>query len=113
MSQLIVYKDWTCEVVLRRYLEDKSIRLDLIDAGDGEPVACATVCLAGEYAPPTEGHIYVKMWSENEGVLEALVLAQIVKDTRHRLSVGRYDARAAICKLLLPPPPPAGSKSML
>jgi hypothetical protein len=49
----------------------------LIDASDGSPAATATVCIP-EATPPS-GHVWLKGWSENEGLPEALAAAGVVE----------------------------------
>jgi hypothetical protein len=47
------------------------------------------------------GHVAVKNYSENRGVLEALVAAGVVTDTGRRIPVGY--AHAHLCRLLIEP----------
>ena len=60
----------------------------LVDAADGEPVATATVNVEGvsEVLPETE--VLIKNYSENEGMLNALVEARLVEDTGRRVPTG-------------------------
>jgi hypothetical protein len=55
---------------------DGSIALRLFDA-EG-PIATATVWLP---TPPQEGCVWIKDWSENEGMLASLVAAGVVEAT--------------------------------
>jgi len=59
------------------------------------PVARATVCAEGFV--PAGDEILVKDWSENEGMLEALVGLGLVEDTGRRVSCGF--AEAAVCRM--------------
>ncbi|HUV49277.1 MAG TPA: hypothetical protein VMX11_09885 [Actinomycetes bacterium] len=59
---------------------------------DDEPVTVLTVCLG---TPPPDGCIYVKSYSENEGVLEALVAQGYVEDTGLTVSSGWIDVNVA------------------
>lgn len=65
-------KYWVSDepVVVRksRYMADQSIALMLTQ--DGEAVLTATVCLMGK--KPPEGHVWIKDWSENEGVKDEI-----------------------------------------
>lgn len=54
---------------------DGSTALEIIDK-NGEEYATATVCIPGTDVP--EGHVLIKDWSENEGVLQSLINAGIV-----------------------------------
>ena len=51
---------------------------------EGEPLFTATVAL--DQSPP-EGHVFLKVWAENEGILEALVKAGIVELTGRMVPV--------------------------
>jgi hypothetical protein len=64
---------------------------------DGEPEATATVSLVPYGAPePGERSIYIKTWSENEGMSEALVKAGIVILTGKAVPTGYCMADHAI-----------------
>lgn len=58
----------------------------------GEPQFIATVAL--DEVPP-ENHVFLKGWSENEGVPEALVKAGIVELTGRTLPTGYCEALEA------------------
>ena len=58
----------------------------------GEPLFVATVAL-DEVPPP--GHVFLKGWSENEGIPEALVKAGIVELTGKTIPTGRCEAQEA------------------
>ena len=53
---------------------------------DGEPLYRATVFMDGHVLPPDE--VWIKDWSENEGVADALVKAGIVTLTGRTLQAG-------------------------
>jgi hypothetical protein len=58
----------------------------LIDSRDDEEYTIATVNVPFADLPP--GHVAIKSYSENEGVLEALIEAGVVKDTGVKLPSG-------------------------
>ena len=93
--QTVTFHNWTCNVERTKYY-DGNIALQLIDAEDGAPVAMATVNLPD--APLEPNHVYIKNWSENEGVLAALVEAGIVRDTGIYMATGIVLAN--VCELL-------------
>ena len=62
----------------------------------GEPIFRATVALD---EIPVKGFVFLKGWSENEGVPEALVKAGIVELTGRKIKAGYCEAQEA--KLLL------------
>ena len=59
----------------------------------GEPQFTATVALKNE--TPRPGHVFLKGWSENEGIPEALEKAGIVKRTGRLLPIGYCYAEEA------------------
>lgn len=67
----------------------------------GERILVATVNLAGSGILPQEDHVYIKTWSENEGVVAELKKHGIIEDpeTPTTISVGHYDAQAELYKL--------------
>jgi hypothetical protein len=52
---------------------------------DGEPMCTATVNI--QHVVP-DGHVLIKDWSENQGVLAALIEAGIVEDTGKTVTTG-------------------------
>jgi len=70
----MTFGEWECLVVFRRY-HDGNPAILLIDANDYQPVATATV---NADIPPPDGTVFVKDWSENEGMLEALIAANVI-----------------------------------
>ena len=59
---------------------------------EGEPLFTATVAL--DKIPPA-GHVFLKGWSENEGIPEALVKAGIVNLTGNTVKTGYCVAQEA------------------
>ena len=60
----------------------------------GEPMFKATVSV--QNALPKQGCVFLKGWSENEGIVEELVRLGIVKLTGRTESTGRVMAQEAI-----------------
>lgn len=82
-------------IQVNRYLLDNSICLSAIEKyGARVPL---TVCVEG--AKPEPGHVLIKTWSENEGVLEELVRLGIVQDTGVKIRTGHTYAN--LCKLMI------------
>ena len=86
----VKFKQWVCETEWTGLYIDGSIALKLVDAdpeGFGEPIATATVCLWDP--PPTRGsynkekQIWIKGWSENEGMYKCLVEAGVLEPCEH------------------------------
>lgn len=70
--------------------------LQLWDVEEDEPVAMASVAL--DEARLGADEILIKNWSENEGVLEALEKAGVVKATGRTVSTGFVEA--TVCQIL-------------
>jgi len=68
----------------------------------GEPSLTLTVAMG--YKPPP-GFVLIKNYSENEGVLDALVEQHIVEDTKARLDAGFALEGVAVCRALFDPIP--------
>jgi len=86
--------DLDCDLWIDKYSNGTtSLRL----FSDG-PVATATVCLPEVLLP--EGYVLIKDYDENTGVLAALVVSGIVKDTGQTYPVGRFN-HANFCRLTL------------
>lgn len=78
------YKDWFCDVVFSKYEADGSPAIMLMHHRDKDLVGKATVYHSTK---PNEGCVWVKDYSENEGMLACLVDAQIVRPTGRVLSL--------------------------
>lgn len=91
------FKTWDCVVQKRQY-DNGRPALQLIDAEDGSPVATATVNLPDLPAGPNT--VFVKDYSENAGMLEALVAAGVVKPTGQTVRSGFVEV--PICELQPP-----------
>lgn len=70
--------------------------LQLFDPS-GEPLCTASVCLVNDQQAPNQ--IFIKDWSENEGVLQSLIDAGILSDTGFRIPTGYVEA--AVCSILV------------
>jgi len=88
------YCDEEVELLFGHY-EDGSTAIQAISL-QGEPMFIATVDLDEK---PAEGCVFLKGWSENEGVPNALVKAGIVELTGRKIKTGYCEAEEA--KLLL------------
>ena len=73
--------------IRKRFYGNGAPAWEIID--DCGVVACATVNL--DMIPP-EGYLYIKNWSENEGVLPSLIEAGLVRDTGTRAPTGYVEA---------------------
>jgi hypothetical protein len=91
------FKSWDCIVCKRQY-DNGRPALQLIDAEDGSPIAAATVNLPD--VPLGRNQVAIKSYSENEGMLDALVAAGVVKPTGQMVRSGYVEV--PICELQPP-----------
>ena len=94
----VVFQGFTCRIVKDRYEHDGSIALSLVDKTDGQPVATATVCLPD--LPLREGHVAIKNYSENQGILEVLQKANVISDVIVTVPLNPF-ANVHICECLV------------
>lgn len=85
-----------CTLAKGRYAATNGVSLQLM-CEDGSLMAVATICLSG--VTLEEGEVIVKDYSENSGMLDALVKAGVVVDTGRRVASGFINA--PVCKLLI------------
>ncbi len=85
-------------VELSKYTANDRTAIVLYDAEDGLPYATAT-SNASDNVQLAEDEVFIKNYSENEGILEFLEENNIVKDTHKLLYTGNY-VSLNICKLL-------------
>ena len=76
-------------VLEQRLYADGTLAIRGTNPDDGLPNFTATVWLE---TPPSDGCVWLKGWSENEGVPEALVAAGVVKLTGRKQASGFVDA---------------------
>ncbi len=89
---MIEFAGFKCEVIIQKYGTGNPA-LRLIDIEDGMPVATATVNLDGL----DSDEIAIKDYSENEGVYNALLNANIITPKHRELSTGYVTV--PVCKL--------------
>lgn len=66
----------------------------------GEPLARATVCMMDFNREPDAGCIFVKDYSENEGMAQALVEAGLVEPPHEYIDAGLAVAGVAHCRVI-------------
>lgn len=92
----VKFKEWDCLVRKQQYAATGGVALELIDAEDFEPIAMATVCVPD--VPIHEDQVFIKDYSENEGILQALIDAGVVSQPLEWIEQGFV--RLPLCKLL-------------
>lgn len=85
----------TGQVYIGRY-HDGMLALVLLDPKTGEQILCATVCMSATTTYRDREHVWIKDWSENEGIAAALVKARVLTLTGEVTPAGHaiaYEAR--------------------
>lgn len=94
----VKFKEWNCNVEFAHYGNYRRA-ICLQEVGTGEPVATATVNLHEHTL--VDGHVFIKDYGENAGMLETLMKAGIVSKPISTIAIG--DSEAHECKLLVNP----------
>lgn len=89
----VQFKKWKCIVKISKYVDNNRPAITLIGEESGEPIAVASVNLHDVPIPEDGKHTFIKTWSENEGILQALVDAKIVEDLEIDIPTGFVCAR--------------------
>ena len=86
-----------CEATLQfsQYWHNKQTAIRVL-ALDGEPLLIATVCVDADIP---SGHVAIKNWSENEGVMESLQKSEVIGVAVGSIPCGYVDA--TVHKLLV------------
>lgn len=110
MEKTVNFMGYECSIKFDIYLDGGATCITLICKEDGQPVAVATINCPNFKLEP--GMVIIKNYSENEGVLEALIDAGVIKDTG--MCIHLPHTTANICRLLVDPNPvPAYEKYAL
>jgi hypothetical protein len=91
----VTFLDTPCEIQLGEYPNGR-LAISLIISETGKPMARATVNLPNEYLP--SDHVFIKEYSENEGMTQALLAANIIEYNAGVTIVG-HNATVTLCKL--------------
>jgi len=75
------------------------VAIECVDAIDGDPICVATVNIPDEHIEDDE--VIIKNWSENEGILDELIKANIIGPSIRTIQTGFVVAN--VCKLLYHP----------
>lgn len=73
-----------------------------IHAEDGEPLIVPTVCLVDYGFLPAPGNVFIKNYSENEGILECLTEAGIILKVGEKPCPPNPVVHFDECKVLIP-----------
>ena len=94
----VKFKKWECSLAFGEYQNGRTI-LFLKDNATLEDVLCASVNLPNEALRPNE--IAIKNYSENEGVLDALIKHKVVSKPKRYVNLTHVSV--PICELLMKP----------
>ena len=93
----VKFLGYHCNVVFGKYSNGRTA-IELVEK-NGEPMAVASVNLPSDHLESDE--VAIKNYSENQGVLDALVDAQIVSQPVRFIASGFI--QVPVCKLLINP----------
>lgn len=96
MNHSITFKKWNCFARLKSYSNGR-IAIQLLDNISNELIAVATINLPDQFLNSNE--VFIKNWSENEGILKSLQQANIIGPVIE--SVETEFVKAQKCKLLI------------
>lgn len=97
MCKPIEFQQWLCTVEKTTYKDNNRTALVLKDSYDDDEVAIATVNIPNY--PLKDDEVIIKDYSENEGMLEILMKAEIVSAPIDYVQQGHV--LFPICKLLI------------
>lgn len=84
----VKFKQWHCFAVATNYENDRKA-IQLVENETHEPIATATVNI--EEIPIADDQVIVKDYSENEGMVDALVAAGIIHQEPETIYEGGYN----------------------
>jgi hypothetical protein len=93
-----------------RYPQGGQLAINLVDATTSEPIATLSTNLAAYDRTTHSDAAGIKVWSENEPIIEALLASGLFKDTGERVSAERVEIpiwRLANPEHVPPLPPPS------
>lgn len=93
----VKFREWNCVLNVSAYRDNNRVALQLIDEEDGDMVAMATVNLPNENLSLNE--VCIKDYSENDGMVQALVKAGVINYPKRWASSGFVNV--PICELLI------------
>ncbi len=105
MAMTVTFSHYTCKAQITRYRSGGGNAIQLVAAADdpeneiyaGEPIATASINLP---IALESDEVIIKDYSENEGMVDALVAAGIIGKPLRYVSSGFIEA--PVCKLLVP-----------
>ena len=96
---IITFQDWQCRVVRGRYPNGRPA-IQLFDVETDVPIATATINLPEIPLDDEENEVFIKDYSENEGMLQTLMAAGIVSAPISHHHINDYGTIVPLCELL-------------
>lgn len=93
----VKWREWLCNIVFKKY-DNGRVALVLVDSRDNCPVGTATINLPSQLLD--EDEVFIKEYTENTGVLQALVEAGVVEKTEEQFEPPMHTG-VVRCKLLI------------
>jgi len=90
----VKFNEWVGQLEKAEYFNGR-LALRLIDGVSGEPIATCTVNIPDE--PQEDGEVFIKNYSENSGMVDALVAADVIYPTHRKFPSGFVQIE--VCKL--------------
>ena len=83
MRKQVSFMGYDCNVLQQTYVNGQN-SISLTDVKDGLPVAHASICIPSVYCeknniPISNDEVFIKNYSENEGILDILIESRIVE----------------------------------
>lgn len=98
-SLQIKFKKWNCKLAFGKY-ENRRVALQLIDSHDFQPIAKCTINIPE--LKLKKNQIVIKNYAENEGMLDSLVNAGVVRPLGYDAEMP-FGSSAPVCELLIMP----------
>ena len=95
-NQKIKFQDWNCLLEFSEYQNNGRTAITLIDETDGSPITTATINMPN--VSLNDDEVIIKDYSENEGILNALLINGVVELTGKSVDTGFVNCE--ICKLI-------------
>lgn len=93
----IKFKEWNCNIELGTYTNGRT-SIALNEIGTGEPVIVATVNIP-TYADLKPNEVLIKNYSENHGIMNALIIEGVISKPIHKFKHGFITVN--VCELLI------------
>lgn len=94
----VIHNGVDCDAFFCQYAAGNTA-IQLVERETGEPWAKATVNVPDLADALGKGEVFIKDYSENEGMMDALVAAGVVEDTGRSEPIGYTEARIAKLKV--------------